>query len=219
MTNTTTPGAAYASYISALRAAEVFTDPDLNAAAIGRRKAEMIRAAKAAFIAATPELPAVTQTPASVLAALAPQTADDVAKFAREREKVAALRDAGQGLEAIMSAADARRVAAILDDADVVGATDPAEAERIRELSFARLVALGTPDAVTAEAEATALAKAEAWRAVFEEGVSGDVGVASRTAVYGADEDDYSRAFSNDGQPSLNWANVNRIEALNPAQA
>ncbi|WP_405372298.1 MULTISPECIES: hypothetical protein [unclassified Microbacterium] len=133
----------------------------------------------------------------TVLDALKPRTADDLALAARECEKVTARRAAGQPIEAIIATADRSRLAAILDDVEVADDVlasahgDAIIAER-KAAIFDRLAEIDDDARAVIDAEAAA-EPAQAWAAVFEDiGQYGLAGMGSKTALYRVDPSAYS---------------------------
>jgi hypothetical protein len=213
-TETANPAAsAYRAFREALVSAPTYTDPRLTGTANGEERAKLIRSARAALAAAIPEVPQRTVTRADVFAARAPKTADDVAIQGREREKIMELRQAGQSFAQIIGNASEVRVAALIDVVEGIAAAEPAQSAELSELLYDRLVALGAQDAVTAAAEDQATTATTAWHdALTEASEVGEVSVRNRTAVYLADPDGYSQAFSA-GDTPVDWATVTRIES------
>lgn len=213
----TTPAAAYQAARTALRDAPAFTDPNLSAHGLVRRRAEIIRAAKAQLVGAMPALPEGVATRAEVLAARAATTADAVAVQGREREKVGELRKAGLTYAQIIGDAAEVRVAALIDAVEGIAATEPDQAAELEELLFSRLVALGAPDAIethTAEQDTTV---GRAWRDALSATIENrDPDLGTRTQLHGADRPGYDLALAND--VAVDWAAVARIESAPAAE-
>lgn len=205
MTITTTPhAAAFRRYREQRAAAVQFTNPDLNPAALTRRRSDLARAAKAELAGAIPPLPDQTgPTRADVLASRAPRTADEVAVAQHELGKVLQLLDAGRSLTDIIASADGARAAAIADGIetlpDVLTRGDGAMiAEETRARVFDRLVQLGAPDAVAASVHEQESAPILAWHRVMTGLVEGDLTLDARSALYRADPEGYAQTFSAD---------------------
>lgn len=213
---TDSPASAYAAARRAIRAAVDYADHDLTPAALNRRRAAMLHDALARLVAAVPVPTTPTTTIADVLAARAPRTADDIALQGREREKVRALRDAGHPLATILADASQVRVAAILDDLDVMpevqGEVDPAAAaDWVRAAALARLAELDAPDAVAVTAQATEAARTTAWARALTAAQTREVDMETRLAIRASDPDGYAVAFADD--IAVDWGNVQRIQA------
>lgn len=213
---TTTPTAAYAAPRTALRDAPAFSDPSLSTQGLVRRRAEIIRAAKAQLVGAMPALPEGIATRADVLVARTPMTADAVAIQGREREKVGELRKAGLTYEQIIGHATEARVAALVDAVEGIASTEPEQASELEELLFSRLVALGAADAIetyTTEQDTTV---GRAWRDALGATIENrDPDLGARTQLHGADRPGYDLALAND--VAVDWAAVARIESANTA--
>ena len=157
------------SYLSTLNAV-LLDDPNLSDLGNAERRRTAVATAQAALTALSPAEPAPVDRSA-VFDALRPHTVDDVATQGREREKVAALLDAGRNLGRIIGDGDRLRLAAIADTIEtmpqVLESPDgEAIAAEVRDAIFARLVDLGEPDAVkvaTLEAEAAPALAARAF--------------------------------------------------------
>lgn len=209
---TTTPAAAYKAARIALRDAPAFTDRDLSPQGTVRRRAELIRAAKAQAQAALPVLPEVSTTRADVFASRAPRTADEVAIHARERQKASELNAAGQSVEEIVAGASEVRAAALADDLEALAARDADEAERVAQLLFDRLVAIGVPDAVAFDTAEREGAVARAWHAALTATAEGhDPDLETRTTLYTVDPEGYQEALADD--VAVDWSAVARTEA------
>ncbi|KJQ53715.1 hypothetical protein [Microbacterium sp. SA39] len=214
---TTTPAAAYQAARVALRDAPAFTDPDLSAQGTVRRRAEMIRAAKAQLIGAMPTLPEGVATRAEVLAARTPTTADAVVVQGREREKVTELRNAGLTFAQIAGEASEVRVAALIDAVEGIAAAEPEQASELEELLFSRLVGLGAADAIEAHTAEQETVVGTAWRDALASTIENrDPDLRTRTQLHSADRPRYDIALAND--VAVDWAAVARIEAAHPAE-
>jgi len=187
------PAAAYVAYASTVSAALTDRNPDLTDVAQARRRAETITAARATLRAAIPATPEASGARQALLAARAPKTADDVALFAREREKVAALVAAGHPIAEIVGEASELRVAALADDLEVSRALDSFEAAGLEDALVARLIDLGAVDAVEAEAEHSRSLTASAWSGILGAAADGqDIDVADWNQVFQSDHDGYA---------------------------
>ena len=214
---TTTPAAAYVAARTALRDAPAFTDLNLSTQGLVRRRAEIIRAAKAQLVGAMPALPEGIATRAEVLAARTPTTADAVAVQGREREKVAELRKAGLTFAQIIGDASEVRVAALIDAVEGIAATEPEQAQELEELLFSRLVALGAADAIETHTVEQETAVGRAWRDALTSTIENrDPDLGTRTQLHSADRPGYDLALAND--TAVDWAAVARIEAAHPAE-
>ncbi|MGH3689690.1 MAG: hypothetical protein ACRDT7_06010 [Microbacterium sp.] len=116
-----------------------------------------------------------------------------MALHTRQRQIVRAQLGTGRQLAAIIDQADESRLAAIvdgLDDDPAVLASSAPEcvAAEVRERVFARLVALGAEDAVTAAAQVRESQAATAWHAALTElhSTSG-LSYPTRAALHDAD--------------------------------
>jgi hypothetical protein len=206
--------AALRTHWTALNTAIRFTDPELTDEAVLRRQAAMVQTARASLAAATPAAP---QTAAAARSDLLATRTRRGASEGREREKVAALRQAGQTLPQVIAAAPAPRIDAILDSVEVLpevlNASEPeVMATELRDAAFARLVELGEPDAllvVQAEAEDSA---AGAWSRTLTEAPVGAVSIVTLTALRAADPAGYSEAFTD--RIVVDYSAINRIETM-----
>ncbi|QIS39072.1 hypothetical protein [Clavibacter capsici] len=218
--NTAPYVAAYRDYATAIDAAVQLTDPERTHEANLRHQATAITDARGVLTGATPAAPEPgADDRRAVLEALSPQNASDVALQGREREKVATLLQAGRPLPEIIAEASPLRVAAILDDWERLVQEDPSPqvaAAELRDAAFARLVALGEPDAVkvaTAEAETAQL---DAWSRVLTEAQGPAITLGSRQALKAADPERYREAFG-DGL-AIDHASIDRIETMTGRQ-
>ncbi|RIJ19410.1 hypothetical protein DZF97_00715 [Clavibacter nebraskensis] len=214
--NTTPFVAAYRDYATATDAAVRLTDPELTPDANGRRQAEALTAARGVLTTRTPPAP---QTGAdgrtAVLEARSPQNASDVALQGREREKVATLLQAGRPLPEIIAEASPLRVAAILDDWEQLVQEDPSPqvaAAELRDAVFARLVALGEPDAVRVASVEADTAQLDAWSRVLTEVQGRAITMGTRQALKSADPEGYQVAFG--GRLAIDHASIDRIETM-----
>lgn len=178
-------------YLHALSGVLTIDDRNLSPHGVHERRRATIAQAQEALSAHLPaELPKVDRSTA--LDALRPQTIDEVAVQGREWRKVEALRAAGRRLESIIAGADRTRLAAIADSIETMDevlntpAGDDIAAE-LRDVVFARLVALGDEEAVRIAAEEAAAAPVLAARAylvdTLDRGAPGYDGLAAIHAV------------------------------------
>lgn len=191
-TNTSAP-AAYLAYAATANAALTDRDRDLTETAQARRRAEAIQAARATLRASIPAAPAASGARQALLAARAPKTADEVALFAREREKVAALVAAGRPISEIVADASELRVAALADDLEVTRARDSFEAADLEDALVGRLIDLEAPDAVAAEAEHQEAVTARAWAGILGAAADGlEIDGEHWTTLYQGDPEGYA---------------------------
>lgn len=144
-------------------------DPNLSEQGKFEKRRATIKRAQSALSAHLPAEQAVPDR-AAALDALRPTTADGVAVQAREWQKVEALLAAGRNLRHIIGNADRPRLAAIADGIEVMpdvlnSADGEAIAREVRDVVFARLVALGDEVAVRIADEEAAAAPVIAARA------------------------------------------------------
>lgn len=205
-TSTTAPASAFAAYRDAqARAVNLPDDGTLTRVGRIRAQAAILRPARDALAAAIPAPSDQAADPvASVLAARRAKNADDVALHTRQREIVHAQLATGRQLAAIIDQADESRLAAIIDGLDddpaVLASSDPdGVAAEVRERVFARLVALGTEDAVTAAAQVRESQAAAAWHAALTElhSASG-LSYPTRAALHDADPEGYAATIAAD---------------------
>lgn len=201
--STTTPAPfadTVAAYLAALRAASEYADADLTPEALTRRREELTTAAHRALTGQLDALPDPGDDPrTAALDALRATTADDVAVQGREREKVTTLLASGKSLDRIIAEADAVRVAAILDNLEVMpdvlaSDTPGAIIAEVRALAFDRLAEVGDPGAVAAAAAHSEWAATAARRNVLGSIAQGAVSTAALTALYHADPEGYQVA-------------------------
>ena len=185
----------YAERLLALNSIATHTDPNLSPEGLAQWQRAQVEQWRAKTAQITPSVPTVPER-STVLDGLKPRTADDVALHAREREKVAALVNAGRPIESIIASADSVRLAAILDgletsdDALASGQGDAIIAERTAAI-FDRLAEVDDAARKVADAEA-AVAPGQAWHTMFSDAAEqGVAGVAAKTALYRADASAY----------------------------
>ncbi|MBP2419517.1 hypothetical protein [Microbacterium imperiale] len=148
------------------------TDPHLTPDGLRARQRAEVEAIRARLLDAMPAEPAATPDRQPVLDALAPATADDIARVQHEQAKVSALLAAGRLLPEVIATASRDRLAAILDSAEtspeVLEARDPASVlGALHEMIWGRLVQVDdAAQAIVAAEEATTPARA--WRSILE---------------------------------------------------
>jgi hypothetical protein len=147
-------------------------DPHLTPDGLRARQRREVEAIRARLIEAMPAEPAATPDRQPVFDALAPATADDIARVQHEQAKVSALVTAGRLLPEVIANASRDRLAAILDSletsVEVLEAPNPeARIESIREMIWDRLTQVDdAAQAIVAAEEATIPARA--WRSILE---------------------------------------------------
>lgn len=203
----------YAERLLALNSIATHIDPTLSPEGLSQWQRAQVEQWRAKTAQITPSVPTVPER-STVLDGLKPRTADDVALHAREREKVAALVNAGRPIESIIASADSVRLAAILDGletSDDVLASGQGEAiiaERTSAI-FDRLAEVDDAARKIADAEAAA-APGQAWHAMFSDAVAqGVAGVAAKTALYRADASAYDLVAS--AEREVDVAAIDRI--------
>ena len=150
----------YVERIRALNAIATHHDPHLSPEGLAQWQREKVEQWRASTAQITPSVPPVPER-STVLGALRPGGADDIALHAREREKGAALVGAGRSIESIIASADRTRLAAILDgmetSEDVLSSSqgDAILGERT-DAVFARLAEIDDDARAIAEAETAA---------------------------------------------------------------
>lgn len=148
------------------------TDPHLTPDGLRARQRAEVEAIRARLLDAMPAEPAATPDRQPVLDALAPATADDIARVQHEQTKVSALLAAGRLLPEVIATASRDRLAAILDSAEtspeVLETRDPASVlSALHEMIWDRLVQVDdAARAIVAAEEATIPARA--WRSILE---------------------------------------------------
>ncbi|MEU2205170.1 hypothetical protein AB0P19_13675 [Microbacterium oleivorans] len=148
------------------------TDPHLTPEGLRARQRAEVEAIRARLLDAMPAEPAATPDRQPVLDALAPATADDIARVQHEQAKVSTLLAAGRLLPEIIATASRDRLAAILDSAEtspeVLEARDPASVlDALHEMIWDRLVQVDdVAQAIVTAEEATTPARA--WRSILE---------------------------------------------------
>lgn len=169
-------------------------DPHLSPEGLRARQSREVEAIRARLLDALPAKPAATPDRQPVFDALAPVTADDIARVQHEQAKVNALVAAGRRLPEVIGSANRDRLAAILDSletsAEVLEAPNPeARIESIREIIWDRLTQVDdAAQAIVAAEEATIPARA--WRSILE-GVAttGAIPFEGRALLHQADAD------------------------------
>ncbi|MFB7843824.1 hypothetical protein [Microbacterium sp. NPDC056052] len=147
-------------------------DPHLTPEGLRARQRAEVEAIRARLTAAMPAEPAATPDRQPVLDALAPSTADDIARVQHEQAKVSALLAAGRLLPEVIASASRDRLAAILDSAEtspeVLEARDPASVlDALHGMIWDRLVQVDDAAQAIAAAEDATL-PARAWRSIIE---------------------------------------------------
>lgn len=201
----------YHERITGLNRIATHTDPALSPEGLAQWQRDQFARWQAAQT--IPSVPSVPER-STVLDALKPRTADDVALHAREREKVAALVGAGRSIESVIASADRTRLAAILDGVetseDVLTSSqgDVIVAERTGAI-FDRLAEIDDAARKVADAEAAA-APAQAWAAVFADAsTQGLAGVAAKSALYHVDSSAYG--LVSDAEREVDAAAIDRL--------
>lgn len=188
-------------------AAATLRDPHLTPEGVRARQRNEVAAIRATLRAAAPVIPAAPDR-GPVLDALRPKTADDHATLGREREKVRALvyagqdpsqgfeREPGQRLLDVIAHADRTRLAAILDDLEVMPHL-LAHEDRDRlitaysDLIWERLCQVD-PAALAVQEQERAAAEPAAWAAVLGDlAATGDTTPESLALLHRADPDAY----------------------------
>lgn len=147
----------YVERLHALHEIATHTDPHLSPEGLAQWQREKVEQWRATTARIAPSAPTVPER-STVLGGLKPRTADDVALHAREREKVAALVDAGRTIESIIASADRVRLAAIFDGLETAddvlasGQGDAVIAERTAAI-FDRLAEVDDDARKVADAE------------------------------------------------------------------
>ena len=203
----------YVERIRALNAIATHHDPHLSPEGLAQWQREKVEQWRASTAQITPSVPPVPER-STVLGALRPGGADDIALHAREREKVAALVGAARSIESIIASADRTRLAAILDgletSEDVLSSSqgDAILGERT-DAVFARLAEIDDDARAIAEAE-TAAAPGQAWQQMFAETVeNGVAGVAAKSALYRSDAAAYDLVAS--AEREIDAAAIERV--------
>lgn len=195
-------------------AAATLRDPHLTPEGVRARQRNEVAAIRATLRAAAPVIPAAPDR-GPVLDALRPKTADDHATLGREREKVRALvyagqdpsqgfeREPGQRLQDVIDHADRTRLAAILDDLEVMPHL-LAHEDRDRllaaysELIWDRLCQVD-PAALAIHEQERAMAEPAAWAAVLGDlAATGDTTLESLALLHRADPDAYRLLMDGD---------------------
>lgn len=147
-------------------------DPHLTPDGLRVRQRREVEAIRARLLDALPAEPAAAPDRLPVFDALAPATADAIARVQHEQTKVSALVAAGRLLPEVIGSASRDRLAAILDSletsAEVLEAPNPeARIESLREMIWDRLTQVDdAAQAIVAAEEATLPARA--WRSILE---------------------------------------------------
>lgn len=204
-------------YVQARRALGTTTtlqDPHLTPEGLRARQRADVESIRATVRAAMPAEPTAPDR-APVLDTLRPQTADDHATLTREREKVRALvyagqdpsqgfeREPGMRLQDVIANADRTRLAAILDDLEVMPHLLVHD-DRDRLLAayegliWDRLTQVD-PAALTVAEEERAAAEPAAWRAVLSDLADhGEATQESLSLLHRADPDAYRLLMDGD---------------------
>ena len=197
-----------------LAAAATRRDPHLTLEGMRAYQRNEVARIRGIVRAAIPTIPAAPDR-GPVLDALRPNTADDHATLGREREKVRALvyagqdpsqgfeREPGQRLQDVIAHADRTRLAAILDDLEVMPHL-LAHEERDRlitaysDLIWDRLCQVD-PAALAVQEQERATAEPAAWAAVLTDlAETGDVTPESLALLHRADHDAYTLLVDGD---------------------
>lgn len=197
-----------------LAAAATLRDPHLTPEGIRARQRADVDRVRATLRAAIPTIPDAPDR-GPVLDALRPKTADDHATLTREREKVRALvyagqdptqgfeREPGQRLQDVIAHADRTRLAAILDDLEVMPhLLQHPDRDRVlaaySDLIWERLCQVD-PAALAVQEQERATAEPAAWAAVLTDlAETGDVTAESLGLLHTADRDAYTLLVDGD---------------------
>jgi hypothetical protein len=197
-----------------LAAAATLRDPHLTLEGLRARQRADVDRIRATVRAAIPAIPDAPDR-GPVLDGLRPKTADDHATVGREREKVRALvyagqdssqgfeREPGQRLQDVIANADRTRLAAILDDLEVMPhLLQHPDRDRVLtaygELIWSRLAQVD-PAALAVQEQERATAEPAAWAAVLTDlAETGDVTAESLTLLHAADHDAYTLLVDGD---------------------
>ena len=197
-----------------LAAAATLRDSHLTVEGIRAHQATELDRIRATVRAAIPAIPDAPDH-GPVLDTLRPKTADDHAALAREREKVRALvyagqdpsqgfeREPGMRLQDVIASADRTRLAAILDDLEVMPhllAHD--ERDRLvtayEGLVWDRLTQVD-PAALAIQEQERAAAEPAAWAAILGDlAEHGEASVESLGLLHGVDRDAYGLLVDGD---------------------
>lgn len=212
--------AAVAKFRADTATAVKFTDPDFTHNAITRHRHNKVMAARAELLAVLPAEPeAPKATPASVVAALVPTTADAVAVQARELGIVQKLLDAGQPIEQVMQGASPERLAAIAANAEVLpsvlGSSEPQKVvEGIHERVFEALVESGHPQAIIARDAQAQYDEQAAWRQTITETIEGQETGGGLTALFNADSEGFEALMASNTEPVVNADTAETVRKL-----
>lgn len=175
-------------------------------------RAELLKSLPAA-----PEVPKVNR--ASVIAALAPTTADAIAVQARELAIFERILSSGRVRAEVMQGASAERLAAIAANAEVLPAVlrsdDPASVvSGSHERVFEALVESGHPPAVIArDAQADFDAQA-AWREVLKDTIESRETGGGMMALHRADSEGFAALMAANTEPVVNADTAEAVRKL-----
>ena len=212
--------AAIAQYRADTAKAVRFHDGDLTNSANTRRKHTGVMDARAALLGVMPAEPtAPTVTPASVIAALNPTTADQIAVQARELVIIERILDSGRVLAEVMQGASPERLAAIAANAEVMPevlrSDDPASVvARIHERVFDALVEAGHPQAVIARDAQAQFDEQSAWREVIKDTIEGRQTGGGLTALHRADSEGFQALMAANTNPVRDSDTGERVRQL-----
>lgn len=220
---------AFANFLAAQKEAVQFSNSNFTNSAITRERFKRLEAAREALrstVANEATLASGLDPEAAIADAfegISTRDADSVAVASNEWNKVRAMLDSGRELGQIIDNSDRRRLSAVLDHIDELGAESGDAAGVAAEVQgrlLDRLASLGDDKAITAvEARAEARHHA-AWGGVIEEALKGRVSVDTRTALFNAAPEDFRATI---GQDDPDWPSVEgtvaHLDSLAPALA
>ncbi|UXW85108.1 hypothetical protein NFX31_12900 [Microbacterium azadirachtae] len=221
MSTNTQHVAAVKKYQADVAAAVRWTNPDYTNSGITRERARRVAQARKALAAAIPAKPERKggDPRESVIAGLAPKTADEIAQIQHAWAKVEKRLDAGQSLHAILTSADRDTLAAILDGIstrpEVLSAGDGGASivAEVQQVAYDRLLELGDPEATKAHDSVALLDQAEAWSdyiAALAE--PGEPSLAVLSALQRADQEGFTEVQS--GSPLEGVETQERLRSL-----
>ena len=211
---------AIAKYREDTAAAVRFVDADLTNSAITRKRHERVMAARGELLKALPAEPEAPKVnPATVLAARAPRTADQVAVAQHEFALVERLLTSGRPVAELVMEASPARLDAILAHAEVLpavlGSSDPAAVvAEVQAQAFERLVELGDAQAVIARDAQRQYDEQAAWREVIRDTIEASGSGGGLTALFNADREGFDALMASSTDPVRDADTGERVRSL-----
>jgi hypothetical protein len=210
---------AFANFLAAQKEAVQFSNSNFTNSAVTRERFKRLEAARQTLRSAAVDEATLASgiDPEAAIAdafeGISTRDADSVAVASNEWSKVRSMLDSGRELGQIIDSSDRRRLSAVLDHIDELGAESGdavGVAAEVQARLLDRLASLGDDKAIAAvEAQVDARHHA-AWAGVIEEALTGRVSVDTRTALFNAAPEDFRATI---GQDDPDWPNVENTVA------